>query len=417
MKTVHLLEWQKKLITGTYYFDQFDVKVDTPVYAPEEYDQYLQGTTASNSVVNQTDPDWTKEETDYLWSLCADYDLRWIVIADRYEWQDKERTMEDLKDRYYSGVRKLLAGRTPESLMTASQLETYNAYKWDKCTPSPLVVGSDVIAKEIERKEYVENLYKRTPEQIAEENALMTEVKRIEAYDKKARAEREELINLLESPRTMGDTRGYEGSQGMTILYQTLVAADKTRVKQQQRKQSVSQVNVAPGGPAAIQDSAISARDDVYRRIGRRFSVKEGSQSARLYALMVEYAYGIAYPDKTTQGAALRSAKLIISKPTIAQKVSNVFKEMGLSEKLAMPTTAVCEKMEKLQAAIQLMLDAKKNVDRTDQELRIAMARKEGNGHGTRGGSVSTPRTREKRSASVVTDGEGGGDTKRHKKE
>jgi len=122
----------------------------------------------------------------------------------------------------------------------------------------------------------VENLYKRTPEQIAEENALMAEVKRIEAYDKKARADREDLINLLESPRTMGDTRGYEGSQGMNILFQTLVAADKTRVKQQQRKQSVSQVNV-PQGQATTQDSAMNAREEVTRRF-RRFSPKEGTQ-------------------------------------------------------------------------------------------------------------------------------------------
>src|SRR5271170_4300003 len=132
---------------------------------------------------------------------------------------------------------------------------------------------------------------------------------------------------------------------------------------------------------------------------------------------MLEYYYGIAYPEKTVQGAQLRSARLLISKPTIALKVSNVFKEIGLSEKLAMPTSLVCEKMEKLQGAIQLMLDAKKNVDRADQELRIATARKEGSGHGTRGGSVGTPHTREKRSASVVTEGEGGGDTKRHKKD
>lgn len=40
--------------------------------------------------------------------------------------------MEDLKDRYYSSVRKLLVGRTPESAMTAAQLEQYNSYKWDK---------------------------------------------------------------------------------------------------------------------------------------------------------------------------------------------------------------------------------------------------------------------------------------------
>lgn len=110
---------------------------------------------------------------------------------------------------------------------------------------------------------------------------------------------------------------------------------------------------------------------------------------------------------------AFRSTRLVISKPAVALKVSNVFKEIGLSEKVAMPTSLVCEKMEKLQGAIQLMLDAKKNVDRVDQELRIATQRKEGTGHGTRGGSVGV---RDKRSASVATDGEGG-DSKRQKKE
>lgn len=82
-----------------------------------------------------------------------------------------------------------------------------------------------------------------------------------------------------------------------------------------------------------------------------------------------------------------------------------------------MPTALVCEKMEKLQAAIQLMLDAKKSVDRADQELRIATTRKEVSGLGTRGGSVSAPQLRDKRSASVATEGDGGGDTKRHKKD
>jgi hypothetical protein len=100
----------------------------------------------------------------------------------------------------------------------------------------------------------------------------MTEVKRIEAYDKKARADREELINLLDSPRTMGDTRGYEGSQGLNILYQTLVAADKTRIKQQQRKQSVGQVN-AP--QSTFQENSGNVREEVARRF-KKFSPKEG---------------------------------------------------------------------------------------------------------------------------------------------
>ena len=31
------------------------------------------------------DPDWSRQETDYLISLCQQLDLRFLVIADRYE--------------------------------------------------------------------------------------------------------------------------------------------------------------------------------------------------------------------------------------------------------------------------------------------------------------------------------------------
>lgn len=44
---------------------------------------------------------WTKEETDQLFDLCERFDLRFIVIADRFP---SSRTVEELKDRYYSGI-------------------------------------------------------------------------------------------------------------------------------------------------------------------------------------------------------------------------------------------------------------------------------------------------------------------------
>lgn len=31
------------------------------------------------------DDDWSKEETDYLFSLAREYDLRFIVMSDRYD--------------------------------------------------------------------------------------------------------------------------------------------------------------------------------------------------------------------------------------------------------------------------------------------------------------------------------------------
>lgn len=44
---------------------------------------------------------WTKEETDELFELCARFDLRFIVIADKLP---SSRTVEELKNRYYSGT-------------------------------------------------------------------------------------------------------------------------------------------------------------------------------------------------------------------------------------------------------------------------------------------------------------------------
>lgn len=44
---------------------------------------------------------WTKEDTDQLFDLCERFDLRFVVIADRFP---SSRTVEELKDRYYSGI-------------------------------------------------------------------------------------------------------------------------------------------------------------------------------------------------------------------------------------------------------------------------------------------------------------------------
>jgi DNA methyltransferase 1-associated protein 1 len=43
-------------------------------YSQYEYDQSL------------TDPNWTPQETTYLFGVLKEYDLRFIVAADRYEY-------------------------------------------------------------------------------------------------------------------------------------------------------------------------------------------------------------------------------------------------------------------------------------------------------------------------------------------
>ena len=48
---------------------------------------------------------WSREETDQLFELCQRFDLRFIVIADRFP---TARSVEDLKSRYYSGTSKFV---------------------------------------------------------------------------------------------------------------------------------------------------------------------------------------------------------------------------------------------------------------------------------------------------------------------
>eukprot|EP00897_Mesotaenium_endlicherianum_P010377 jgi/Mesen1/9368/ME000610S08694 len=100
-----LHHWVKAAEAGAlpaeYSFDKYNKAVDMVHYTGDEYSTLLH------------DPRWSQEETDHLFELCARFDLRFIVIADRFgvggEWP--ERSVEDLKERYYSAEAERSAAR------------------------------------------------------------------------------------------------------------------------------------------------------------------------------------------------------------------------------------------------------------------------------------------------------------------
>ncbi|KJE91996.1 hypothetical protein CAOG_008659 [Capsaspora owczarzaki ATCC 30864] len=61
---------------------------------------------------------WTKPDTDHLFALCADFDLRFAVIAGRYE-GSVPRTVEELKDRFYSVCNRLAIARARTAALAA----------------------------------------------------------------------------------------------------------------------------------------------------------------------------------------------------------------------------------------------------------------------------------------------------------
>lgn len=72
---VDLFHWVKFHNVPDYRFSKFNKKIKLLEFSNEEYQNYLQ------------DPDWSQEQTQLLFDFCKQFDLRFIIIADRFNEQ------------------------------------------------------------------------------------------------------------------------------------------------------------------------------------------------------------------------------------------------------------------------------------------------------------------------------------------
>ncbi|GMP87405.1 hypothetical protein CsSME_00039795 [Camellia sinensis var. sinensis] len=150
--------------TGDYSFAKYNKSVDIVKYTDEEYEKHL------------TDPMWTKEETDQLFDLCERFDLRFVVITDRFP---SSRTVEQLKDRYYSASRAILISR-------ASSPGDVSGH--------PIVKEPYNVSQEIERKRSLSMVLSQTKQQERKDAEVLSEAKKISESCMAARgAEESEL--------------------------------------------------------------------------------------------------------------------------------------------------------------------------------------------------------------------------------
>uniref|UniRef100_A0A6P8HMQ4 DNA methyltransferase 1-associated protein 1 n=1 Tax=Actinia tenebrosa TaxID=6105 RepID=A0A6P8HMQ4_ACTTE len=164
-----------------YPFARFNKKVDVPTYTDEEYQMYLHDGSQST---------WTKQETDYLFDLCRCFDLRFIVIHDRYDTKTyQSRTIEELKDKYYSSVTRLLKARIPTGQEPPDMPAQYDAQH------------------ETDRKRQLLKLYNRTQEQVQEEETLMSELRKIEMRKKEREKKQQDLQKLITAADNSAESR------------------------------------------------------------------------------------------------------------------------------------------------------------------------------------------------------------------
>jgi len=117
-----------------YRFYKFNKAINLNEFTAEEYRSHLQ------------DPDWTLEETNYLWDLCRRFDLRWVVIQDRYEWPPQE--VDQMALQYYNG-NKFLGKKGPAPSATSASTATTAPTGTDTISPSllqPSAISSESAA-------------------------------------------------------------------------------------------------------------------------------------------------------------------------------------------------------------------------------------------------------------------------------
>lgn len=206
---------------------------------------------------------------------------------------------------------------------------------------------------------------------------------------KRTLAERESLLRLLDSPHSDQTITQYLTSQGMSQLYNALLA-DKTRkrkhdsnipenpwMKQQQQfaqHRQLQQLNVKK---SEVKEN-LSPKKTKRQRQEMQTALKRKSESAYAEQLLKDFnsderkALGvITHGEKLSPGVYLRSTKLSTFKPALQNKILAILQELSLPSRPVMPSFDVMERQEELLKKINTLIDLKKHVDKYEAGMSI----------------------------------------------
>ena len=184
---------------------RFNKVVEVPTYTEMEYTQHL------------TSPEWSREETDHLMDLASRFDLRFIIMADRWDRETfTERSVEDLKERYYNIVERLERVHGGATGAAADQGKKQWLYDADH---------------ERRRKEQLRRLYNRTEEQLEEEEVLKAELRKIEARKREREKKTADLQKMIaQADASSGDSKKLGKKQKLATVGGRLARPEPAQV-------------------------------------------------------------------------------------------------------------------------------------------------------------------------------------------
>lgn len=356
---------------GESTFAKFNVQMEKLKYTDEEYESLLRS------------EDWTREETDYLVDIVAEYDQRWPIIIDRYDYNlqtspqeasdaagvRKVRDMEDLKARYYGVSAKMLSHKRPVHSMNEAEYKLHEAY---------LAFDPTI---ERRRKDYARSIMQRSQEEAKEEEKLLVELRRIIARTERLNEERSELYARLDAPQTSSNANIAQFTQSVAL--QQLVAQLFQQDRNKKRKSFMPGEGNSPsinGQHGSGLDRRDSSRQESMSGQGGAGKRSGGGSERRKLTDEEERIYGVTHHDRLTHGSVIRSEKAVKAmngkSATHAQKVHQILSELELPLRLNMPTQRVVSEFDVLISRINLLLDARKISDKLDAEILLARKQK-----------------------------------------
>ncbi|OAG07484.1 uncharacterized protein CC84DRAFT_1163628 [Paraphaeosphaeria sporulosa] len=371
-------------------FLKYSIQVDLPTFTDEEYDAYLRS------------DDWSREETDYLFEVVKDYSYRWAVIWDRYDYQPanrshltqetvngdasqalaalpfappKQRTVEDLKARFYHISAKLMKLRIPEMQMDAEQYTLYETLS----KFNPELEGN--------RKLLAAALMNRSMDEVKEEEFLLAELQRINMAANRLDAEREELRARLEHPsanqQVSAGLASFTSSQALQALFSQLFAQDRSKKRASGGGTGPSRISLNTNDLIQTPSSANAQLSAAARR--QSMATNQSAQTPiRTLSPQQEHRYNVSTHDRLTSGVTFGSDKLLKMRQAKSnvqtQKIAAALAELGVPDVIPLPTSKVADVFEQLIGKVGKLLDVRKVREKEEGESRVLAQMKERRG-------------------------------------
>ena len=329
---LRLVHWQRaEDVNKDYDFAKFNQNIDIVDFTEEEY----------NKLIKPNDRNWNYEQTRYLWDLIKRYELRFIVIMDRFD-EEKygERTVESLKDRYYSVARTILESR--------------------KMFDHPIIKSGYNYEQEMKRRTYLEKTMNKSFAELKEESYLLEMAenlnKKMEKNEKFENAIHQKL-NELKIPN-LNAANPVNNSTNNTIQIPMSIEENENTIGFSENKNIINQIN--------------NNNENLFN-----LNLNQNNKM-NIEPFSANNEYNQTFEDfiknnitRNDSFVYLRSQKLKHNLPVsekIQERVDNYMKEFNIQQKLLIPTAKVEIAYDNLRNNIILYTSLKKYLEKKDKE-------------------------------------------------